>query len=373
MRMMTISKKLGKTIVGLNLAIVIRALRFGIGDAKERLARTFRDIDPFARKNGESMPVSGESLSEDTDNDVPFIDAEWDQTVALSPRDVGPLSYNKVCNVEDFRHPDLLPWIREIYAHEIRRFGPKFPMGFEDRRHWEVAMTVRTFSDHGVLHDRSEVLGVGAGNEPTIFYLTRRVRRVFATDLYLPDGFAWAEADASMLTDPGLNWPFAWNPRRLVAQHMDGRELRHEDESFDGVFSTGSIEHFGTLDQIAQSMREIHRVLKPGGIVALTTEFRVEGPDHGSPGLIFFSPELIQERLIGDLPWRLLSPCDYRLSDLTRKSEVLQSKALEKYTEHITKHKRLLYHKYRQLSYPIIVMKDFPYTFTSVSLSLQKV
>jgi SAM-dependent methyltransferase len=373
MRMMTISKKLGKAFVGLNVAIVVRALRFGISDAKERLAQTFHDIDPFANKNGQGLPVSGESPRDDMDDDPPFNDADWDETVALSRQEVGPLSYNKVCNVEDFRHPDLLPWIREIYAHEIRRFGPKFPMGFEDRRHWEVAMTVRTLFDHGVLHDRSEVLGVGAGNEPTIFYLTRRVNRVFATDLYLPDGFGWAEADASMLKDPGLNWPFAWNPRRLVAQHMDGRELRYEDESFDGVFSTGSIEHFGTLDQIEQSMREIHRVLKPGGILAITTEFRVEGPDNGSPGLIFFSPELIEERLIGNLPWRLLSPYDYRLSDLTRQSEVLQSKAVEKFTEHIAKHKRLLYHKYRQISYPIILMKDSPYTFTSVSLSLQKV
>ena len=41
---MAISKKLGRAFLGLNLAIVIRALRFGIGDARERLARAFREL-----------------------------------------------------------------------------------------------------------------------------------------------------------------------------------------------------------------------------------------------------------------------------------------------------------------------------------------
>ena len=38
----------------------------------------------------------------------------------------------------------------------------------------------------------AEVLGVGAGNEPTVFWLTNHVRRVFATDLYLAEG--WEES-----------------------------------------------------------------------------------------------------------------------------------------------------------------------------------
>src|SRR5262245_23996200 len=99
---MAISKKLGKLFVGLNLAIVIRALRFGLGDAKERLARAFRDIDPFAKKSGDSSPVPAALLLEDRDEGPPSIDAEWDQTVALSRQEAGPLSYNKPCNIEDF-------------------------------------------------------------------------------------------------------------------------------------------------------------------------------------------------------------------------------------------------------------------------------
>jgi hypothetical protein len=95
------------------------------------------------------------------------------------------LSFCKLCGLEDFEHPSLRPIIRDIFAHEIERFGPGFPRGRAYRKHWEVAMAVRAIRDAGLLHDRAEVLGVGAGNEPTIFWLTTKVRRVFATDLYL--------------------------------------------------------------------------------------------------------------------------------------------------------------------------------------------
>src|SRR5262249_6695247 len=98
------------------------------------------------------------------------------------------LSYNKICNIEDFEHPRLRGLIREIFPHEISRFGPDFPRGREYRKHWEVAMAARSLADHGVLHERARVLGVAAGNEPTIFWLTTQVERVFATDLYFDAG-----------------------------------------------------------------------------------------------------------------------------------------------------------------------------------------
>ena len=68
----------------------------------------------------------------------------------------------------------------------------------------------------GALRPDADILGVGAGNGPTIFWLTSQVHLVFATDLYVGQA-AWQEsANASMLTDPGIHWPGTWNPRRLV-------------------------------------------------------------------------------------------------------------------------------------------------------------
>jgi SAM-dependent methyltransferase len=363
-----------KGLLAANAATVIRALRFGLADAKVRSLRAYSEIDPF-----EPQSATGRLAESPTEEILPphpdikwDEGTDWDETVALPPETAGPLSYNKVCNLSDFRHPALIKWIREVYPHEIRRFGPRFPIGFEDRRQWEIAMSVRTLADHGALHDRSKILGVGVGNEPTIFYLTNHVAHVFATDLYLQTDGVWAEADVSMLTDPGLNAPYAWNPRRLVTQHMDGRELRYEDESFDGIFSSGSIEHFGTLDEIERSLDEMYRVLKPGGILALTTEYRIDGPDFGAVGLMFFTPELIQDRLIGRRDWSLLSPYDFTISEETRQTEFSQADAVAAFIAHVKRHGRLLYHKYRQAKYPMIVMRQDPYVFTSVSLALRK-
>ncbi|MFN2387512.1 MAG: class I SAM-dependent methyltransferase, partial [Thermoanaerobaculia bacterium] len=198
------------------------------------------------------------------------------------------LSYNKVCGVEDFGEPRLRGVIRDVFAHEIGRLSPDYPAGHEDRKHWEVAMAVRSLVDHGAVEPRAEILGVAAGNEATIYWLSSRVRRVFATDLYLDPGIWETTADRSMLIDPGRFWPGPWNPRRVVAQHMDALDLRYEDGSFEGVFSSSSLEHFGDHAAVRRAVDEMFRVLKPGGILAISTEFRVAGPSPGLPGISMF-------------------------------------------------------------------------------------
>ncbi|HEX8203015.1 MAG TPA: hypothetical protein VF590_21240, partial [Isosphaeraceae bacterium] len=117
------------------------------------------------------------------------------------PAACGRLSHNKACNLEDFDDPDLRAILRDGFAHEVRRFGPDFPAGCEYRKHWEIAMAVRALRDLGALHRGAQVQGIAAGNEPTIFWLTAWVGRVFATDLYLDAG-AWTPfAHRSMLAD----------------------------------------------------------------------------------------------------------------------------------------------------------------------------
>jgi len=52
------------------------------------------------------------------------------------------LSYNKICNVEDFEDDDLRRVMRRELPHEVSRFGAAFPSGHEDRKDWETAMTI---------------------------------------------------------------------------------------------------------------------------------------------------------------------------------------------------------------------------------------
>jgi SAM-dependent methyltransferase len=231
-----------------------------------------------------------------------------------------PLPYNKLCNLGDFAHPDLVPYLHTV-CPDMASDSPGWPQRSPEveRKMWEIAMALRAFADFGLLNGRSQILGVGAGREPTIFELTNHVGRVFATDLYA-DGGSWVlDANSSMLLDPT---PHAggrlFNPRRLVVQHMNALDLRYEDSSFDGIFSSSSIEHFGTLDDVHTAAREMHRVLKPGGILSVSTEFRLDGPPPGIPGALLMSADELQYALIcDDLDWALVSPPDLSISEAT--------------------------------------------------------
>ncbi|MFN2607044.1 MAG: class I SAM-dependent methyltransferase [Acidimicrobiales bacterium] len=204
--------------------------------------------------------------------------------VATRPPAGGPgppasrLGFNKACELEDFADPELADVIREVCAYKTDAFGPDFPAGGEHRKDWEVAMAVRALRAWGAVHQGADILGVAAGAEDTAFHLTTSVARVFVTDRYLDPGPWRPLAPLSMLVDPAEAAPAPFAPDRLVAQHMDARRLRYPDESFDGVFSSGSIEHFGSLEAVAAAAYEMGRVLKPGGVLALSTELWLGGP-----------------------------------------------------------------------------------------------
>jgi SAM-dependent methyltransferase len=185
-----------------------------------------------------------------------------------------PLSLCRVIHLEDFRKPVVRDVIRDVFAHEVSQFA-QFPDGRENRKQWEIAMAVLALRAGGALRPDAEVLGIGAGTEATLFWLTNHVGRVWATDLYGDPGAWTATAVPRMLTDPGHAWPGRWNPRRLVVQHMDACNLAYEDETFDAIFSSGSIEHFGSLECIQTAMDEAFRTLKPGGTVSFSTEFLI--------------------------------------------------------------------------------------------------
>jgi len=231
-------------------------------------------------------------------------------------------------------------------------------------------MTIRALRDLGAVRDDAEVLGVGAGREPTIFWLTRHVHRVFATDLYLAGDEAWSATDARvpMLTDPEEETNLSWNPRRLVVQHMDALDLRYADESFDAVFSSSSIEHFGGQEEIRRSVEEMYRVLKPGGVLALTTEFALEGAGP-TPGTMFFDEPRLEAVLLDGLDWELASPLDLSLSEETLASTINLTKRLR---EQIADRVRRIGRRGAGVQYPHVVLHADGHLWTSVHVALVK-
>lgn len=171
--------------------------------------------------------------------------------------------------------------------------------GISNRKAWEIQMAMDTLTDLGAVHPDAEILGVGAGKESTIFHLSNRVKRVFATDLYADAGIWGKHAPTSMLVNPSSSaGTMAHNRRRIVTQHVDMLDLPYEDDSFDGIFSSGSIEHVGAFEQVSQAAREIGRVLKPGGVASISTEWKLSGDGHGWDGVLLFDPETLVRYIV---------------------------------------------------------------------------
>jgi SAM-dependent methyltransferase len=277
------------------------------------------------------------------------------------------LRFNKPCEAEDFRDPELLAVIRDMYPAEAAALGPSWPAGREMRKQWEVAMAVLAMRTHGVLHGDAAVLGVGAGKEQTVFYLTNYVRWVFATDMYAAPGLWRRTAPPEMLVDPVRAATLPFNPRRLVTQHMDGRDLRYEEATFDAIFSSSSIEHFGSWDAVVEASREMGRVLKPGGLLTLSTELRLAGPGKGpTTTVLTFSPEEICRLVIAPSGLRPIDDPAFEVSQATR-DVVVGERELRANTALAEEGKET-----RWKTFPHIVLESGGYRWTSMHLALTK-
>jgi SAM-dependent methyltransferase len=279
------------------------------------------------------------------------------------------VALNRVINLEDFGEPTVRDVIRDVFAIEVES-AEDFPAGREHRKQWEVAMAVLALREGGALRPDAQVLGIGAGCEATLFWLTNHVGRVWATDLYASAGWD-ADAPTTMLVDPGRHWEGVWNPRRLVVQHMDARALAYEDETFDAVFSSSSVEHFGSLEEISVAMGEAFRVLKPGGVASLSTEFLLEGdPLAFAPGAVMFTSELIDRVIVGGRDWAPLTPPDFSVSPatmatLTDDAAVQRARLVDGYAAEV--HGRGSGDRY-----PYCVTRIGSNVFTSVHVTLRK-
>jgi SAM-dependent methyltransferase len=157
------------------------------------------------------------------------------------------------------------------------------------------------------LDESARILSVGAGHEVVLYWLANHAGKVVAIDLY--EG-AWQsefamEGTPDVLATPAAFAPFPYRRDRLMFLRMDGARLAFADDRFDVVYSLSSIEHFGGADGARRSVADMARVLKPGGVLALATEWCVRGRAGGE---VFSADEV---RAIIDHPrLRLVQPID---------------------------------------------------------------
>lgn len=238
--------------------------------------------------------------------------------------------------------------------------------GVTTRKAWEIEMALKTLRDNGATSPEALLVGVGAGRERTIFDLANEAdcRQVVATDIYNEPGSwgGWHGRDFILHTAKYVpEWADA---RRVLVRHADMRELPFPDAIFDGVFSSGSIEHVGTegkpnWDAIARCANEIARVVKPGGIISISTEWRLAGEGWGWANCVLFHENNIYPRLINEFTdCELIDEPDWSfdgdygeaivLSDLVNGRDRIENHPME------------------------YVLREHQFTYTSVHLALRK-
>lgn len=212
------------------------------------------------------------------------------------PRDV---QLCELANPAKWDNPD---WLRILKSLQV----PHHKLSMH-RKSYEWTQLIFGLKKLGKLDDSMSVLSVGAGHECVLYWLANHTAHVVATDLYEGrwQSSAGQEGDAGVLERPEDFAPFPYRQERLTFRQMDGRTLEFPDGEFDVVYSLSSIEHFGGFDGARASMIEMARVLKPGGVLALATEYIVSGPDYEEA----FQPEVFKHLI--DVPGlSLVEPLD---------------------------------------------------------------
>jgi SAM-dependent methyltransferase len=266
---------------------------------------------------------------------------------------------NALCSPDDWHDPHLVAAMRRMLPYYVEAF-PDFPTALEHRKHWEFAQLLVGLEKLGALTPRAFVISVGAGHEEPIFDLTNKVRWVFATDIYGSGEFRDLEASGGMLMDPSAFARCPYRRERLVVQYMDALDIRHEDDTFDAAISASSIEHFGGMDGTVRALEEMARVVRPGGIVAVTTECITNGaPRWSEPGLELFTPDDIRSLARSVDTLRPIGPVDLDVSRLANVPVIPLERALADAER-------------GHIEYPHVVLELHDRHWTSVSLFFRK-
>jgi SAM-dependent methyltransferase len=249
----------------------------------------------------------------------------------------------KVCDTSDWRGEDWL-----CILDEMKNGFERDPQ-LRHRKTWEWVHGMYGLRELGSLDDDVTALGVGTGKEPVLYYLANHVRHVLATDLY--GSSSWEDAPTEMLDHPESLAPFPYRKDRLSVRRMDGRNLELDDDSFDVVFSFSSIEHFGGHAAATRAMREMQRVVRPGGVVVVASELILNGLSHPE----YFLPDEISRELIEPSGLQLVEEIDFSLSKETLGFPIVDTRQPG----------------WRSVT-PHFIIRDDRWLFTSVLFFLQK-
>ncbi len=138
-------------------------------------------------------------------------------------------------------------------------------------------------------------------------WLGDRSGAVLKTDLYdesltaglVPVLAARFDRIAGIDVDPGVVAAAEARHPGLEATVADVRSMPFEEGSFDAVISNSTLDHFDREAEVMASLREIHRVLRPDGLLVIT----LDNPANPLIALRNRLPQRTAETLRGGFPY----------------------------------------------------------------------
>lgn len=211
---------------------------------------------------------------------------------------------SKLCDLADWQEPGFASLSSEI-------MGGDPDHKFRHRKLWEFTRLVQALQALGLFTPDTIGLSVAAGHERVLYYLARSIRKVVATDVYGDSAFAQHEANSEVLVSGEHYAPYDYPRERLKFLYMNALNLDFPAGLFDFAFCLSSIEHFGGVGKASLAIREMSRVVKPGGLVFVTTDCSLNGNVTNE---VFSRREI--ERLIAEsTDLKLLTPLAWDISD----------------------------------------------------------
>ena len=201
----------------------------------------------------------------------------------------GTLPLNSLTNVDAYNDKRWMELHRDLatYSYDTHVFSGGGPLGVY-RKGWEWTHAIWGLEQLGMIHPQHRAIGVGAGRECVIFWLGDRLRTVVASDLY--GAARWSdtggrEADAAVLEDPQRFCPRPIRSDVIEFKTLDGTDLGfYPADTFDFAWSLSSIGRFGlTRASVRRHATGLARVVRPGGIVAVATEYLLLAEEQTHP------------------------------------------------------------------------------------------
>lgn len=188
-----------------------------------------------------------------------------------------PRMISKCCNEMDFS---------QDFFNRISAELPWPDKGRLNRKIWEFVYIVRALEDQGLLREGKTGIGFAVGLEPLPSYFASKGVAVLATDLGKESDTAkiWIEGNKNAAGDVNKLYK-----ESIVSKEIFNRNVKYMDldmnhipddiGTFDFCWSSCAIEHVGGLNLSKQFLKNMIKVLKPGGIAVHTTEFNLWSND----------------------------------------------------------------------------------------------